>query len=853
MVEFPAKNPWWTRRFRCAAFAGLTCVSLFGPYANPVSADLFPHPKIPKPVENEEPQKNSGFDNAIRKLLKEAKSAEKKGELDRALILAERAAKISEASTGLVTPADDVSPAAMTRYAKELRMKIAELAKKQRPAETPGEPVIVKLPPSPRKFPPKVADKPVSKPSSEIVKAGGNTPNTPREQMPREDKIVLRSRFQAAADDQRLVPPAPTNDEVETELPAPTETPRRNANLVVEMNSANEESSEEFAESDSALDAASGNTAMTTGPETVSSPAIRSKDAAESTDIAESPKSDVISDDQRDDVEQPVATSKPSEVMKPAENEAVANKSTTLVAEDLAGSSESRKEFRTRPIDAQPGSIAPPVSHPTNDLVREEPIQTETISRIRKLRPRFREALPEPEKRLDMPATSDVIEIPTEEPPESDGHQIELIQSDPAEPETSMARDEPVSQPEQAVTTSDEKPTSITTTPSAPTNSGSFKLRPSFRETQSPPSNRSIGDDDGKTTSTEAPAEESAPNVKASLATQQELNSSDDAGPKSFRIRAAIRGSFARYTDAAPQAPSESEPQGDLVVTTSAATEAEPTDPAAAPSGSFKLRPAFIDPQFKASSGNQPQTESVRKPVVGHTSVIHWRSAGSAKEGVGSEGDTTKRAQPDNRSVREAGMGNGSIRSSSETSDAAASTRQSGNGAAESVSPSQKKRAERALRGSPWDNASAPSTDAGSSGNPSAGESTRKAPLPPQTDRVIQTSMSVSSLSGNQDPGQKASVASDRSAASKSGSDVAATDSPNSDLPSASRNTKLRPGEDDQAESTRAVLSNGPVQRLARLAGVPQTTASAMLAAFGVTTLIAGLWMVRATLKSNQS
>lgn len=143
MVVFDV-NSAWNRAVRRATVVAMTSVSLLASECQYAFAEKPSRSKVPKIAESAEPKSSSSFDDAIRKLLKEAKTAETKGEIDRAVFLAERAAKISESSSELVKSSKDVSPAATASYARILRQKRAELLAKQKATESAREVEIAK-------------------------------------------------------------------------------------------------------------------------------------------------------------------------------------------------------------------------------------------------------------------------------------------------------------------------------------------------------------------------------------------------------------------------------------------------------------------------------------------------------------------------------------------------------------------------------------------------------------------------------------------------------------------------------------------------------------------------------------
>lgn len=152
------------------------------------------------------------------------------------------------------------------------------------------------------------------------------------------------------------------------------------------------------------------------------------------------------------------------------------------------------------------------------------------------------------------------------------------------------------------------------------------------------------------------------------------------------------------------------------------------------------------------------------------------------------------------------------------------------------------------LRGTLWDNAAAPSQEgySGSIGASSERKETAAkptiAPAPPRNE-VKQTSFDSARDLFHRDYGDRTE--------SDTGS---LTTSANLKVASDGKRTPAgrSPRTDDQSASTRTMLSNGPIERLALLIGVPAKTASALLGAAGLVLLIAGLWTVRAVIRTEK-
>ena len=135
MLIFRAINASWPRRIQFAAFAVLVSAPVLGLQTSNLRAEWFAFKKVPAPTEAVEAQRNEGFDKAIRNLLKEANRLENKGELDQAIHLVERAAKISEESSSLVKISPDLSSSTISAYATELRAKKEKIELSKRRAK----------------------------------------------------------------------------------------------------------------------------------------------------------------------------------------------------------------------------------------------------------------------------------------------------------------------------------------------------------------------------------------------------------------------------------------------------------------------------------------------------------------------------------------------------------------------------------------------------------------------------------------------------------------------------------------------------------------------------------------------
>lgn len=117
--------------FRWAAVLAVASSCLFATAENEADAAWWPFPSKRKSADDAGPKSNSGFNGTIRKLMKDAKAEEEQGNLDKAIALADRAAKVSEASSNFTKTAPDVSPSTTARYAHDLRLKKAEQSVKR--------------------------------------------------------------------------------------------------------------------------------------------------------------------------------------------------------------------------------------------------------------------------------------------------------------------------------------------------------------------------------------------------------------------------------------------------------------------------------------------------------------------------------------------------------------------------------------------------------------------------------------------------------------------------------------------------------------------------------------------------
>lgn len=127
MIELRGLKKWIAcRQMRCAWLVGLTSILVIEAAQRDANAGWFSLPTRVKSKEDAVPKSTTGFSESIRKLVKEAKAQEELGNFDRAMVLAQRANKLSEDSSTVVKPASDVSPAATRKYLNELQQRKLE-------------------------------------------------------------------------------------------------------------------------------------------------------------------------------------------------------------------------------------------------------------------------------------------------------------------------------------------------------------------------------------------------------------------------------------------------------------------------------------------------------------------------------------------------------------------------------------------------------------------------------------------------------------------------------------------------------------------------------------------------------
>lgn len=187
-------------RFHWALAVGMTSFVAILADGSHADAAWLPFPRSRKAAEDAAPKSNSGFNASIRRLLTDAKAQEEQGNLDKAIALADRAARMSESTSAFVKPAPDVSPTATARYARDLRLKKVEQSEKRKTPSNSGEKVVQK---DRSESKPKSNDRKVNPPSPKNVVAtagqdsGGTKTKDPA--MAAANAVIERQKSKSAA------------------------------------------------------------------------------------------------------------------------------------------------------------------------------------------------------------------------------------------------------------------------------------------------------------------------------------------------------------------------------------------------------------------------------------------------------------------------------------------------------------------------------------------------------------------------------------------------------------------------------------------------------------------------------
>jgi len=201
------------RNWRVITVASLTTLGLAYGAGQPVQGEWWSLTKakseatkvpVTKPATTE-----NGFSSTIHRLMSDARLYADKGDLDKAVQLAERAAKISEASSQLLGPASDCSPEQTAQFATDLRARRDAVAKRTVPAQV--VPTIAAAAPKPQPTTPRSreipSESPPLQPHEALVVERAVAERTATEQS---TEIVAESRASKLAWAEELPPtPAP--------------------------------------------------------------------------------------------------------------------------------------------------------------------------------------------------------------------------------------------------------------------------------------------------------------------------------------------------------------------------------------------------------------------------------------------------------------------------------------------------------------------------------------------------------------------------------------------------------------------------------------------------------------------
>ena len=140
------------RNWRVITVASLTMLGLASGADQTALGNWWSLPKAKPPATKatvaQPASTKNGFSSTIHRLMSDARLYAEKGELDKAVQLADRAAKISDASSQLLGPASEYSPEKTARFANELRARRDAVAKHTVP--TPAAPTVAAAAPRPK-------------------------------------------------------------------------------------------------------------------------------------------------------------------------------------------------------------------------------------------------------------------------------------------------------------------------------------------------------------------------------------------------------------------------------------------------------------------------------------------------------------------------------------------------------------------------------------------------------------------------------------------------------------------------------------------------------------------------------
>ena len=896
MVEHHSSYLLWARRLRCGAIAGLTSISLIAGESMDVRAD-WPLSKRKKPVESAEAKQANDFNNAVRKLMAEAKSHADKGELDRAIYLAERAAKISESSANLVRCAPDVSPAATANFVSELRTQRTDLLKPRSGSAVGPESIATNrsgdsVAPSSTVGPQSHQNK-NSTDANRAVRSGNPGGSIPAGKSQQKSQTVASKAVQFPSEN--VLPPLST-----------------------------------IATSPIAIRAVEGGAA-----DQIHEPMPELSDVALHVvvDSSNSPSSGT-------DEPEFAATTKKTPVMSGPSNSAI-----TAESEDLGFPVNNVAQQKS--VDASESSVVDTLDPETPEMMIPKVAET-AVENVTE----FEESDPQQLSTLDISQAKDELEELTELPAvstpmvklrvrrrdvesslrselESPSLQPDVEQVTP--PHDGLADlESPIQDGGQPVESLD-----VTLVPSAEENSetrplesvvpsGKLRLRPQRRlsneshtadlATESTPSsdvtqlpvvaeNRTLNDDP----TTEVPVVWTDPDVsipfvdmeltepvETSLAEgppteiPQVVNdesppSVTSAGPiqlklrSRFPVRSAQSADEAQADDVQKVTPAKGEalPQVDSAKTATTEFNPKATLPRQI---DHRLTPS---PETRSSEVDQvtekPQSDDApsgiklraryqeRKPVqVDLPKTQNTIKLRKTYDRLSSATPASTETNFEERSPSRQSQNSGDQPTATDepltdevVSEPKSAAQELPETSASNQSANTTKRPLFRLRKQSvaLDNATASASSGHSANGETPGSGSSVAPLPPKADtrgsasrkRSVPPKASTRGLQSERDP--------------ISMSDTPAVSSPDEDVPMASVNPSgktaakrtLASFEDDQALLSRAILENGPIQRFAQLFSLPHATAASTLGVLGIVMLMGGLWLVRATLRINPS
>lgn len=131
MSELNVMNRLFASRFQIAVLLGVGAFVAIAAEWNDLDAAWLSFPLGRRSSDEGTPKSKSSFNATIRKLMKDAKAAEEKGDLDQAIALADQATNVSESTSKFFKTAPELSPAVTSRYARDLRLKKAEQSVKR--------------------------------------------------------------------------------------------------------------------------------------------------------------------------------------------------------------------------------------------------------------------------------------------------------------------------------------------------------------------------------------------------------------------------------------------------------------------------------------------------------------------------------------------------------------------------------------------------------------------------------------------------------------------------------------------------------------------------------------------------